>query len=189
MRTYRFFCVIIILLLSLSAKGQETTAALTAQPTVEIKKSAFYLNGKIVKLPIPSADLERIIGKPDRSKEGARKISTWDKLGLIAYQKTDSDNFIEIGIVLNVLENKFDFTPDNPYRGSFTIDGAKLTADSTRNTVNQKKTGPKFRPIPLVGMLSDYKTGDLNLIMWQAEGRRASGLGKILQISIAETKK
>ena len=124
MQTYRLCGVftLVLFLFSFTAFAQQTAADKT---TVEIKKSTFYLNGTAVKLPIKAADLEKIIGKPDRAMEGARKVSTWDKLGLTGYQKTDSDEFIEIGVILNVTDNAFDFTPEKPFIGSFTIDGAK----------------------------------------------------------------
>lgn len=180
------FYTIIFFLAILPIFGQTRATETT---TVEIKRSAFYINDTRVKLPITAADLENIIGKPDRTMEGARKVSTWDKLGLTGYQKTDSDEFIEIGVILNVTDNAFDFTPEKPFSGSFIIDGAKITTASTRNTVNQKKTGSKFKPIPLVGMLSDYKTGGLYLVMWQEAKRGASGSGKILQINVGKAEK
>ncbi|CAN5333974.1 hypothetical protein BH10ACI2_BH10ACI2_25010 [soil metagenome] len=187
MQTSRLFGVVIIalLILSFSVKGQGTAVVSIAQPTIEIKKSLFYINGIPIQLPIPAAELERIIGKSDRSMEGIRKVSTWDKLGLIGYQKVGSEDFIEIGVILNVAENTFDFMPGSTYTGLLTVDGAKVTANSTRDTVNQKKSGGKFKPIPLVGMLSDYKTGDFYLVMWQKEAPRASRSGKILQINVA----
>ncbi|MEQ1604229.1 MAG: hypothetical protein ABL999_05115 [Pyrinomonadaceae bacterium] len=183
MQIYRLFGVFILalFLFSLTATAQQTEAGKT---TVEIKRSVFYLNGTAAKLPIKASELEKIIGKPDRMMEGARKVATWDKLGLTGYQKTDSDEFIEIGVILNVTDNAFEFTPEKPFSGSFNLDGAKITSTSTRNSVNQKKTGGKFKPIPLVGMLSDYKTGGLYLVMWQEAKPGPSGSGKILQINV-----
>lgn len=183
MQTYRLFGVftLVLFVFAFTAFPQQTPADKT---TVEIKKSTFYLNGTAVKLPIKAADLVKIIGKPDRAMEGARKVSTWDRLGLTGYQKTDSDEFLEIGVILNVTDNAFDFTPEKSFSGSFVIDGAKINTASTRNTVNQKKTGGKFKQLPLVGMLSDYKTGGLYLVMWQEAKRGASGSGKILQINV-----
>ncbi len=183
MQTYRLFgaFTLVLFLFTLTAAAQQIEAA---KMTVEIKRSVFYLNGTAVKLPIKASELEKIIGKPDRSMEGVRKVSTWDKLGLTGYQKTDSDEFIEIGVILNVTDNAFDFTPEMTFSGSFILDGAKITTSGTRNSVNQKKTGGQFKPIPLVGMLSDYKTGGLYLVMWQEAKRGASGSGKILQINV-----
>ncbi|MFT3746422.1 MAG: hypothetical protein QM785_19280 [Pyrinomonadaceae bacterium] len=183
MQTYRLFGVVtlVLFLFSFTAFAQQIAADKT---TVEIKKAAFYLNGSAVKLPIGAAELEKIIGKPDRTMEGARKVATWDKLGLTGYQKTDSDEYIEIGVILNITDNAFPFTPEKAFNGSLLIDGAKVNTASTRNSVNQKKTGGKFKPIPLVGMLSDYKTGGLYLVMWQEAKRGASGSGKILQVNV-----
>jgi hypothetical protein len=116
--------------------------------------------------------------------EGARKVATWDKLGLIGYQKAGLDDFIEIGVIFNVSDNDFDFTPKDLFRGSFILDGARVTANSTRNSINGSRAGGKFKPLPLAEVLSEYKAGSLNLVMWQETKRGASGSGKILQINV-----
>lgn len=183
MQTYTLFCVstLAIFLFSVSSFAQQNSVK---KMTVEIRKSIFYLNGTAVKFPIASAELENVIGKPDRTMEGVRRVATWDKLGLTGYQKVDSDKYMEIGFILNVAENTFSFTPEKLYNGSLIIDGVHITAASTRDSVNRKKTGGKFKPVPLAGMFSENKTGRLYLFMWQEAKRRASGSGKILQINI-----
>lgn len=180
MHTYRYLrtLLIVIFLSCLPLHGQATE-----KTSVEVRGSKFYLNGNVVKLPVAVSAIEKIIGRPDRTMEGARKVSTWDKLGLIGYQPTESDEFIEIGVILNIAENAFDFMPATLYRGSLIVDGVKITSASTLNAVNRQKKGGKFNAIPFVGMLSDYTTGGLYLVMWQQEKREASGSGKILQVN------
>ena len=191
MQTFRKFglFIIAVIVLACFAHGQESARVQSAGPIVEMKRSVFYLNKIPIKLPIAAAELEKIIGKPDRTTEIARKVATWDKLGITGYQKTNSDEYIEIGFILNVTDNAFDFTPASVFNGSFVIDGAKITAASTRNSVNQKKTGTKFKPLPRVGILSDYKTGGIYLVMWQEAKRGASGSGKILQVNVGIAEK
>lgn len=182
MQTSKYRCALLVFLfLSVSF----ITAPAMAQATIEVKGSALYLNGTLVKLPASAAEVEKIVGKADRSMAGVRRVLTWDKLGLIAYQKLESDDVIEINAILNITDNSFPFTPERSFAGSLTIDGAKLTSTSTRDSINRSKIGGKFKPIPAAGFLSDYKTGDLYLVMWQQEKRGASGSGKILQISIS----
>lgn len=178
-------------LLAISLLLVLSTATLIAQPSklagtsIEIKNSTFYLNGKQVNLPIAADELEKIVGKPDRSFEGVRKVSTWDAQGLIAYQKAGETAFIEIGVILDIKENAFEFSPRQKFSGSLMIDGARVTGASSLTSVNRTKSGPKFKPIPMVKILSEYTSGDLYLVMWQTEKARPIAAGKILQISIA----
>lgn len=151
---------------------------------IEIRNSTVYLNGTQIKLPVEANELEKLIGKADRTFEGARKVSTWDDLGLIAYQKTDDTAFIEIGVILDVKENFFEFSPRQPFSGSFIIDGAKVTRASSLYSVNRSKKGGKFKPIPIVKILSEYTSGEVYLVMWQTEKARTQANARILQISI-----
>lgn len=188
MQTYKLLTGFFVLfLLSFQVDGQVALARV--QPGIEVKNSSFYLNGKAIKLPIAVADLEKIIGKADRSVVGARKVSTWDELGLIAYQKEGTDEYLEIGVILDTKENSFEFSPTKPFRGSFTIDGARVTAASSLNSINRQKKGAKFKPIPIVKVLSEYRSGAIYLVMWQTEKARVIADAKVLTISIAKEEK
>ncbi|MFZ1701676.1 MAG: hypothetical protein WBO10_10380 [Pyrinomonadaceae bacterium] len=178
----RFVFIALILVLAVSVFGQTKTSDVR----IEIKNSQFYLSSKLVKLPITANELEKIIGKPDRSLEGVNKVSTWDKLGLVGYQKLGSDDYHEIGIVLDVKENKFEFNPSNTFQGSFIIDGVRVTPASSLNSLNQGKKGAKFKPIPFVKILSEYRSGNVYMVMWQTEKAKVIGDAKILQISISK---
>lgn len=152
---------------------------------IEIKNSRFYLASNMVKLPIAASELEKIIGKPDRSREGVNKVSTWDRLGLVGYQKIGSEDYYEIGIILDVKENAFEFNPSSTFQGSFIIDGVKVTSSSSINSLNRRKKGARFKPIPFVKILSEYRSGDVYMVMWQTEKSRVIGGAKILPIAIS----
>ncbi len=183
--SFYFVPAIYITLLLFSVFSAEAQTS----PAIVVKSAGFFINGKAVKMPAKSADIYDLLGRPDRKVEGLRRVSVWDKLGLIGYQPLDSEDFIEVAVILDNKTYVFPFTPEQAFVGSLTIDRAKVTAKSTRNSLNLAKTGVKFKPVAGVGMLSEMTTGELYLAMIQVEVLRNSGAGKIVHIAISQAKK
>lgn len=178
-----FFIFLVLVVSTVSVVHAQSPS--TTLHKIEVSKSGFFIDGTAVKLPIRESDLNKILGTPDKTFEGVQTVKTWESLGLIGYQKTGSEEFLEIGVVLDIKENVFDFTPSSPFVGILTVDGAKVTARSTRDSVNKGKKGKKFKPLPLVQILSELETGGFYLVMWQTEKSRKPGSAKILEIAIS----
>jgi len=157
--------------------------------TLKISTSGLEINNQLVKLPIAENSLRTILGNPDRTTNKANLISTWDKLGVIAYQSIAGEKFSEIAIILDVKQNKFDFTPAQAFSGNLFVDGAAVMASSTRSSINATKTGAKFKPIVVAPFLSELTSGKNCLTMLQDERGKVSSLGKVQQISVTACEK
>ncbi len=193
---FSFICKSLVLLtalvlsVSVSANSQTSVSITTTQTSVSINvdKKGFSINQTSLKFPISVQDIEKVLGKSNRTFAGVQRVSTWDDLGLVGYQQSDIDGFTEIGVIFNIAENKFDFMPKRTFQGQLTVDGAKISNKSTRTSINKTKTGAKFVSLPLMSALTEAQTGEQYMVMWQASERGAVPLGTVLQISISKAK-
>lgn len=153
---------------------------------IEVKKSALFVNGSIVKLPISLTDLEKLIGPPSRTVEKINYISTWDDLGLLAYQKDESSDVFQLSVILNNLDMEIEFWPGTVFGGILVIDGARIKSNDSNSSINRKKTGKKFKPVsPITPFLLEIKSGSLQVNISRASRGDFSASGKIVEVSIA----
>ncbi len=78
-------------------------------------------DGKVVKLPASLAEVQKVLGPPDRVANLANKIHTWDKLGVTVYANGDGTKVEEICIQL--AKEPYPFSPKESWAGKVTAFG------------------------------------------------------------------
>ncbi len=180
-------------ILAPSINGQDRTVPIDPIPDlvqfrtrIEIKKSAFYLNGSIVKLPIPLTELEKYIGPPSRTFGAASYISIWDDHGLLAYQKDESSDINQLSVILNNLDMEIEFWPVSVFRGALIIDGVRIKSNNSNSYITRTKTGNKFKPVsPITPFLLEINSGRLQVIISRALKGDFNAAGNIVEVAIA----
>jgi hypothetical protein len=110
--------------------------------SVRISGAALSINGREVPLPINTTKLFELLGRPDRITTLQNNILTWDNDGILAYERPDTDRVFQLSITLGT--KRFEFWPSRRFSGVLTIDGARITPESSLREVNRIKSGRKF---------------------------------------------
>jgi hypothetical protein len=173
--------------------GQERKSTIEAagqlvqilHPRIEFKKSTVYVNGRVIKLPISPKDLRLTLGPPTRTADKLGYISTWDDIGLLAYQESESSDVYQLSVILNNTDMEFDFWPKTVFNGTLIIDGAVIESNNSTAIINRKKIGTKFRPVSsLTPFLLEIKSGGLQVLISRATGGDFSASGRIVEVAI-----
>jgi hypothetical protein len=110
--------------------------------SVRISGAALSINAREVPLPINTTRLVELLGRPDRITRLQNVILTWDNDGILAYERPDTDRVFQLSIALGM--KRFEFWPSRRFSGVLTIDGARITPESSLIEVNRIKSGRKF---------------------------------------------
>jgi len=121
--------------------------------TISLANGVLTVNSEHIHLPQPIDDIVEKIGLYNRFAHHANDIYTWDDHGFIFWSKPKKKTANQIGIYvrkkpkadyLNYVENYVDSRPKQDFNGTFLLDGATITQNMTFETLNAKKSGPKF---------------------------------------------
>ena len=89
------------------------------------------INGKAIpEKPLP-AEMEAILGAPDRTLDLSNTLLVYDDLGLVLYVKPSIGRVTQLSIFYNRLD--FDFMPANLYSGALSIYGQTVLKSPTIN--------------------------------------------------------
>ncbi|WP_230254001.1 DUF7738 domain-containing protein [Rhodopirellula halodulae] len=113
-----------------SAAEKQTVKKLS----LSFRDGAFVVEGKAYKFPLSMKVLVSKFGEPDRQRRRAYIISTWDSLGLFAYQKTEDGPVLCLTIAFSELS--YAFAPKTPFRGTFRYFDKEINARSTRQELD-----------------------------------------------------
>src|SRR5262249_13367071 len=120
--------------------------AAPADPTklrVALDGATLMINGTRITLPCKRADLEKkVLGKPTRETKLANLLLTWDEHGLVAYQAPGGAPVHAFAVAL--APGRYSFSPKKAFRGTLTVDGAPVTAQSSADAINKAKKGKPF---------------------------------------------
>ena len=113
---------------------QADTAKLKATTTQEVivfRDGTFTIRGKPHRFPFYLADLSATLGPPDRTTHLENVLSTWDRVGIVAYEKKPGDPISAISITF--AERDYDFSPSVPFSGTLQYHDVQLTRNSERD--------------------------------------------------------
>jgi hypothetical protein len=114
---------------SAAPKDPGSAATPPAKPdkvTVVVTGQKVTINGTDMGLKPMIADLEKVLGKPDRTSDmpqGVNKIYTWDKYGVVAYDPKDGRC---ISTTFPYKPMGTDFSPKAMFNGTITVDGKAI---------------------------------------------------------------
>ena len=98
---------------------------------IVIAEDAVTINGKAIpEKPLP-AEMEAILGAPDRTLDLSNTLLVYDDLGLVLYVKPSIGRVTQLSIFYNRLD--FDFMPANLYSGALSIYGQTVLKSPTIN--------------------------------------------------------
>jgi hypothetical protein len=112
-----------------SAAPKDPGSAAPAKPdkvTVAVTGQKVTINGADMGLKPMIADLEKVLGKPDRTTDtpqGVNKIYTWDKYGVVAYDPKDGRC---ISTTFPYKPMGTEFSPKAMFNGTITVDGKAI---------------------------------------------------------------
>ncbi len=110
-------------------QSQSTEASALANQ-IKFEDSTLTLNGVALQFPCLVEDLRKALGPPDRTTKLIFTISTWDKLGIIAYEGTVGSPVSAIKIYFQKSDDKY--CPNATFDGTFEYGGKKLDRKSTK---------------------------------------------------------
>lgn len=87
--------------------------------TIEVRAGGVYIQGKPVTKNTTLSDYEAILGKPDRTTRLKNTIYTYDKLGLLLYQKPGQNSILSIS--LDLIKSNHKFSPNRSFQGIFIV--------------------------------------------------------------------
>jgi hypothetical protein len=153
---------------------------------VEVRQGAVLIGGNRVSTATTLTEYHRILGKPDRTTRLKNNIYTYDKLGILLYQRPGEETISAIS--LDFVKWNYDFSPKNSFQGAFVVDGRVLRSDfpqSALPSLRGVQIGPtdKTLKIPVrivfkdtIILTFDYLSSHEQLdgvgIAWQAKGEQ-----------------
>jgi len=161
---HRFLIAIVVLfntLLTSSAHAADAPAApvvpITPPLKIAIEGDKVLINGTAFAMPCQRADLEAVLGKPDRESDLTNFILTWDQLGLVAYvikepgpkgkdgkaTSIPTPKVRQVTVALDKVDLKY--WPAKLFPGVVTVDGAPVTAKTDVTELNAAKKGEPFK--------------------------------------------
>ena len=109
---------------------------------ITISGSSISVKGREIVFPIDTTELFRLLGPPDRTSELSNTIFTWDNIGIIAYERPNTNKVIQLGIAMGT--KRYAFWPAKTFSGVLTIDNARISRQSKLIELNRVKSGRKF---------------------------------------------
>jgi hypothetical protein len=109
---------------------------------IAIEGADLVVQGTKVSLPCQLEELVRLLGPGDRVSKLHNWITTWDRLGVIAYCKPETTQVISVGFAF--ARKTFKFSPQTLFAGRLTLDGAPINTTSSLGNINAAKKGEKL---------------------------------------------
>ena len=138
--------------------------------TISFSKNRLTIKGIPVQVgTTPSADLEKIIGPPDRvvNLDGVpNSIAVWDKQGFRAYYFPKKSGKVDHFDCIFVIETDFATEPQSAFSGDFAIEGMQISKGTTKEML-QGKLSEKLRDhsVNLPGFSAKYAHHDISFEM------------------------
>lgn len=114
---------------------------------IAIDGETISINGKSLKLPCDRAEVEAILGKPDREEKLLNTILVWDKRGIVVFVKPDVGKVRQLTVALD--KGDFKYWPAHRFPGKLTLDGAEVTAKTDVEELDKARTGDRLKKGPV----------------------------------------
>jgi len=110
-------------------------AIIANDSTIVFADGTLTILGTKHRFPFLVANLNETLGPPDRVTRLENCVSTWDKFGIVAYERNPGDPINAISISFG--HRDYDFSPKTPFSGMVEYRGFGLSRNSTRRDLIQ----------------------------------------------------
>lgn len=128
-----------ISVLSLLLMLNKNAFAQNSNVSFNVKKGVMTLNGKVFKSggEFSIAEVEKVLGKADRVKEGYNTLYTYDNYGVVFFVGKEDKlvNEVQFNIKSN---DTYDFVPKNNFTGKAKVEKTAMGAGTGLETVQKK---------------------------------------------------
>jgi len=123
---------------------------------ITLQDGQLTINGHNLAMPMPVHEVTQKIGGYSRFAAKGNDIYTWDENGFILWSRLNQKTIFEIGVYIKkkkpVAKDRtlasgqifIDSRPKQDFSGTFILDRVNITQRLTFETLNAKKSGPKF---------------------------------------------
>jgi hypothetical protein len=112
---------------------------------LSIKKGTAKIENKKFKShsSFSMSDVESVLGKANRVKDGYNSLHTYDKLGVVFFENKSTSVINEVQIFI-VPDKSLEFCPKNTFSGSFNIENLNINKNTSLDAVKHKLKKYKF---------------------------------------------
>lgn len=89
------------------------------------------------------SDVEAILGKANRVKDGFNRLHTYDKLGVVFFENKSTSVVNEVQIFI-IPDKSLEFCPKNMFSGTFNIENLTVNRNTSLDVVRHKLKKYKF---------------------------------------------
>ena len=172
----RLFTLAILLLLSgCDASRQNRPGPVTqydASETITLKADGISLLGHDLAFPFTVSEMEAIIGPPDRVAQLANNLSTWDDVGIVAYEESPGEPVHSVEI--SFCQREYDFSPSHGFGGIVLYNDVAISGDSTRDEL----VSAGLTRDDTLGFLHTAQEGDFEIIATYENGVVGISIGR-----------
>jgi uncharacterized protein (TIGR03067 family) len=118
-------------------EGPFTPSGPSRQVRVEVAGDVLMVNATRLRMPTSRKQLVKALGDPTREETPGARVLIWDEQGIVASQPSDRADVLALVIALN--KRPYPWWPKSLFAGSFRVDGASVTVNSTAQQLNRSR--------------------------------------------------